>query len=72
MSWDKRYIDFGLVKVDGQSRVKVYQNRDNYIYITVGNETITDVRWTGDVLTVYLKTGKVRRYRDRDNYIIIS
>lgn len=71
MSWDKRYVDFGIVKIEGQNRLKIYRDRDNYTYLTVGNETITDVRWTGDQLSVWLSSGKVRRYKDSGNYITI-
>jgi hypothetical protein len=71
MSWDKRYVEFGLVKIYSSNRVQVFRDRDNYHFLTVGNETITDARWTGDTLTIYLKNGKVRRYRDQDNYTTI-
>ncbi len=71
MAWDKRYSDFGVVKIYSSNRLQVYRDRDSYDFLTVGNETITDALWTGDTLTVYLKTGKVRKYRDSGNYITI-
>jgi len=71
MSWDNSYVNFGLVTIEGQNRLKIYRNRDNYIYLTVGNESVKDVRWTGNTLTVYLNNGKVRRYSDQNNYITI-
>ena len=71
MSWDKRFVDFGIVKVDGSNKVKVYRDSVNYITLSVGSDTITDVRWTGDNLSIWLKNGKVKRYKDTVNYTTI-
>lgn len=71
MSWDTKYSNFGVVKIYSSNRLQIFKDSNNYEFLTVGNETITDARWTGDILTVYLKTGKVRRYRDSNNYTTI-
>jgi len=71
MPWDKRYVDFGIVKIYSSNRLQVFRDKDNYDFLTIGNETVTDARWSGDYLNVYLKSGKVRRYKDKDNYITI-
>lgn len=71
MAWDKRYVDFGIVKIHSSNRLQIYRDRDNYEFLTVGNENITDARWTGDNLSVWLSSGKVRRYRDSNNYTTI-
>ena len=71
MAWKSEYVNFGVLKVDGAHRVRVYHNRDNYATINTGLDTVTDARWGGDSVLVYLSNGKVRRYKDPDNYSII-
>jgi hypothetical protein len=69
MSWDSKYSDFGVVKIEGKN-VKVYSDRDDYITIGLVDEVI-DAVWVGDELNITLKDGKVRRYKDRNNSVTI-
>ncbi len=71
MAWDKKFVDFGVVKIDGKNKVKVYKDNLNYTTISVGSDTITDARWTGDNLSIWLSNGKVKRYKDNLNYTTI-
>lgn len=70
MSWLKEHIGFGVVKID-KLTVRVYTTQNNYSTINIGQE-LKDVRWSGGVLLVYLKDGKVRRYTSQISYSTIS
>lgn len=69
MSWDNKFIQFGVVKFEN-SIIKVYSDRYNYVTINT-NSPISSVSWAGGELNVTLTDGKVRRYQDRFNYVII-
>ena len=66
MAWDSKYVNFGVVKVEGD-KVKVYKDKFTYITISIG-KTATNAIWTGGELNVYTFDGKVRRYRDQFTY----
>lgn len=58
---------FGVVKID-KTNVKVYESQTRYSTISVCKE-VTDARWVGDSVVVYLKDGGVRRYTSQSQYI---
>lgn len=66
MAWDKKYIDFGVVKTDKKT-IKVYKDQFTAIPLTM-DSNVKNALWTGDELTVYLENGKVRRYKDQFSY----
>ena len=71
MSFPKEYINYGVVKAVGRI-VRIYKSPSFYISITNVSEIITDARWVGDnTIVVYLKSGRVRKYRTLSNYITI-
>jgi hypothetical protein len=70
MSFSKEFIDFGVLKIDGKNRLRIYKSQYSFINITVSEE-IKDYRWTGDTILIYLKSGKVRKYNSPSNYITI-
>lgn len=67
MPWDSKFSNFGVVKIEGKN-VKLYSDNNNYITISVSEE-IKNAVWAGGELNITLKSGKVRRYRDRVGYI---
>jgi hypothetical protein len=69
MAWDNSYLNFGIVKVEGNN-VRVYKDRYNYTTIFVGKQ-VTNASWAGGELNITLSDGKVRRYKDRYNYITV-
>jgi len=69
MAWDSKYINFGVVKIEGYN-VKVYKDSSNYTTIYVGS-AVNNANWAGGELNVTLATGKVRRYKDSSNYTTI-
>lgn len=69
MAFDSRFIEYGVVKIEGE-KVKLYSTSSNHIYINVGKE-VTNAVWAGSTLNVYLADGKVRRYTSSSNYTII-
>ena len=66
MAWEKHFVNFNLVKVDGNT-VRVHQNRYTYLPLYIGEE-VSYALWSGDILNVYLKNGKVRQYISRGTY----
>ena len=71
MSFSKEFTDYGVVKIEGR-RIKIYKSPSSYVSITNISEDITDARWVGDnTIVVYLKSGRVRKYRTLSNYITI-
>jgi hypothetical protein len=69
MGWTKEQLNFGVLKILNQS-VRIYSNPTSYSVINIGQE-ITDVRWTGGVLLISLKTGKIRRYVTQTSYTTV-
>jgi hypothetical protein len=64
--WDPKFIQCGVVRVE-YNRVRVFKDQYNSITIDVGTP-VQMALWSGDILNVYLGSGKVRRYKDRVNY----
>ena len=69
MSWSK-CKDFGVIKVDGKN-VKLYETASQHDTIHV-NDSVSEARWVGDTVVVYLSNGKVRRYKTLSEYNNIS
>jgi hypothetical protein len=69
MSWDPKFVNFGVVKIEGE-KVKVYKDNTNYTTISIGKQ-VTSASWAGGELNISLSDGKVRRYKDQSNYTTI-
>jgi len=69
MAWDSKYVNFGVLKIEG-NKVYVYYDRQNYVTIYVQNE-VRSANWAGGDVNVTLTDGKIRKYRDLQNYISI-
>lgn len=68
--WLQSFIDFGVVRVEG-TRVLVYKDRVNRIAIETGRP-VQMALWNGDELNVYMADGRIRRYKDRVNFVTIG
>lgn len=71
MAWDKQYVDFAVVRLDGSRKVRVYKTLSQYVTINVSDD-VTDARWGGDNVVVYLKKGKILRYSSQSQYTYIN
>lgn len=69
MAFDKRYVDSGVLKIDGE-KIKVYSTGGVYITINAGSK-IRSANWSGSELIVYLENGKTRRYSYEGAYTTI-
>lgn len=58
--------NFGVVKLDGRT-VKVYETQTQYANINTDKQ-VSDARWGGDAVIVYLTDGSVRRYVSQSQY----
>jgi hypothetical protein len=71
MGWDKKFVDFGVVKIDKIFNVvKVYRKENVCVRIRI-NEPVTNATWVGDELNITLSNGKVSRYRDQNNHVTV-
>lgn len=66
MSWSKKEIEYGIIKIEGKS-IKVYTSQTSNYTVYIG-EDIRDVRWNGDVILVTLESGRVRRYTSQTSF----
>lgn len=66
MAWEKRYVDYNVLKPDGKT-LRVHQNRYTYLPLFVG-ESINYALWSGDFINVFLTNGKVLQYMSRGTY----
>jgi len=69
MSWDSKFSSYGFISIEGKN-VKVFSDKDDCITVGFVDEVVGAL-WVGDELNITLKTGEVRRYRDRNYYIKI-
>lgn len=69
MSWSK-CMDYGVIKVDGK-KVYLFETQSQKETILVG-EDVSDARWSGNAVVVYLSNGKVRRYTSVSQYNNVS
>ena len=69
MSWESKFVNYGVVKIEGE-QVKVYYDQYSYVTISVGNQ-VTNANWAGGELNIAMSDGKVRRYSDQYSYITI-
>ena len=67
MPWDLKYPNYGVVRID-RKNVNVFCDSHNYITIGLGDE-IASACWDNGELNITLDSGKVRRYKDRSNYV---
>ena len=69
MSWESKYPNFGVLKVDGD-KVHVYSDKYSYLTIDAGSK-VQNASWAGGEINITLFNGNVRRYKDKYSYITI-
>lgn len=69
MAFTVEQKNFGIIKVEGRT-VKVYSSNSSYANIIV-SEDVSDARWNGNEILLYMKNGKVRRYSSLSTYVSI-
>ncbi len=69
MAWDIKYSQFNVIKGIGTKVLTLHRSLDDKTQLTLP-ETVTNAVWMGNVLTVSLSSGKIRRYTSRDSYSI--
>ena len=71
MSWDKKFIDFGVVKIDSIFNVvQVYRKENVCVRIPIG-QPIMNAIWIDDELNIILSDGKVRRYSNQSSHVTV-
>lgn len=66
MAFEKRYVDSGILKIDGE-KIKVYSTGGTYMTINAGYD-VRSANWAGSELIVHLANGKTRRYSYEGSY----
>jgi len=62
-----KYIDFGTVTVSG-NEVKVFSTSQGAYTTIYVKEEVVNASWSGDIVNVTLKSGKVRQYKTSQTY----
>lgn len=70
MSFTREQQNYGVLKLDGPRKVRVYKTQSQYDIINL-SEDATDARWANDAINVYMRTGKIRRYTSLSQYTTI-
>ena len=63
------YESFGVIRIEGPY-IKIYKDPYNYQTINAGAH-VSHALWNSGILTVYLMSGEIRRYRDYYYYDIV-
>lgn len=69
MAFDRRFVDSGILKIDGE-KLKVYSTGGTYITISMGSNIIS-ANWVGDQIIAHLASGKTRRYSYEGAYTTV-
>lgn len=70
MSFSLDQKNYGVLKLDGAKKVRVYKTQSQFDIINL-SEDATDARWAADAINVYMKSGKVRRYTSLSQYTTV-
>jgi hypothetical protein len=70
MAFDKKYQNFGVVKVENGT-VRLYESQQNYLTLNTSGGTPVSANWSGESVIVKMVDGKVRKYTLQQSYITI-
>jgi hypothetical protein len=70
MAFDKKYQNFGVVKVENNT-VRLYESQQNYLTLNTSGGTPVSANWSGENVNVTMADGKVRKYSLQQTYIVI-
>jgi hypothetical protein len=71
MAFDKKYQNYGVVKVENNA-VHLYESQQNRLTLNTSGGTPVSAVWSGENVIVTMADGKVRRYTLQQSYITIS
>ena len=69
MAWELKYPNYAVATVMGKN-VKVFCNKFSGTTIEVGEE-VSKAVWEGKELCVTLKSGKVKKYSSKFDFVIV-
>ena len=70
MAFDKKYQNYGVVKVENGT-VRLYESQQNYLTLNTSGGTPVSAVWSGENVNVTMADGKVRRYTLQQSYTTI-
>jgi hypothetical protein len=70
MAFDKKYQNFGVVKVENKT-VRLYESQQNFLTLNTSGGTPVAAVWSGDTVNVTMEDGKVRKYSLQQTYMTI-
>lgn len=70
MAFDKKYQNFGVVKVENNT-VRLYESQQNYLTLNTSGGTPLSASWSGENVIVTMADGKVRKYSLQQTFIVI-
>ena len=68
MAFDKKYQNFGVVKLENGT-VRFYESQQNYLTLNTSGGTPVSANWSGENIIVKMSNGKFRKYTLQKSYI---
>jgi hypothetical protein len=70
MAFDKKYQNYGVIKVENGT-VKLYESSQNYLTLNTSGGTPIAAKWSGENVLVTMADGKIRNYFLQQSFHII-
>lgn len=67
MAFDKKYQNYGVVKVEN-GNVRLYESQQNYLTLNTSGGIAVSANWSGENVIVTMADGKVRKYTLQQTY----
>ena len=67
MAFDKKYQNYGVIKIENGS-VRLYESQINYLTLNMSGGTPVAANWSGENVIVTMADGKVRKYTLQQTY----
>lgn len=67
MSWDQKYVNYGVIKIDASFNVvRVFHSNTSYDNIHISD--VISAVWAGNEVLITQKNGKMRKYSSTSSY----
>ncbi len=70
MAFDKKYQNFGVIKIENGS-VHLYESQQNFLKLNTSGGTPISAQWAGENVIVNMADGKARRYTLQQSFTVI-
>jgi len=67
MAWETDYSQYGRIRIENGSTIKVHKNEEEFVQIDT-TDTVHSVRWWDNTLCIHLTTGMMLKYNSPTSY----